>query len=776
MESTKHHTQLRFYKMIADLSARFVAAEEHAIDVVINDAIEQIGNFFHADRSYIFSFSDNCKIADNTHEWCATGIKPQVNELQNIPLSEYQTWVDEWQNGGVTCITDVQTMPTTCNMRQLLEPQGIQSVVMFPLRNQHGMVGMFGLDAVRQRIEWQEEYLSLLSILAETIANALERKRSALTARLQQTVGNSVVRFINTPRDQLNSAIDVIFTDLRQLFGFTHTEFIAEIQPQHLALPGKQTPPIPPENTGDNANNPMNEQPVWLLDYVNLYYQPRADWQHLRCALIALHHQQKPFGYLVLAHPTRRLFESSEHLSALQLIAAAIAGTLGRYATEQENEFLAFHDPLTGLFNRKLLEIQLAQAAKAAKRHSTNTHMAMIVIDIERFKHINDTFNRKVGDEILQQLAQRVRAAITEITDTPFILARIGADQFALLITDLSNDDNDLSQQLESLVTQLQLICDKHFLVANHSILLALAMGVSSVKSVSGNSELIQQAELAMLQAKENGTGAVRYFDSAMQQHASARGKLYDELKRALQKHEFVVHYQLQVNQQSQFIAAEALVRWHHPERGLVGPSQFIPFAEETHLINKISEQVLRLACEQLTAWQHSSHTQHFELSVNISARHILSDGFIDATLAILRETAAPCHLLKFEITESAMIADAQLIIERMHTLQTYGIRFSLDDFGTGYSSLAHLQVLPISELKLDIGFIRNITSSQKTAAIAAAIIKLANELQLTVVAEGIEKDEQAELLRAMGCHMLQGYLFAKPIPAEQVIQYLLCK
>lgn len=755
-----HQQQLRFYKMVANISASFVAAKENEIDQNINCALAQIGEFFQADRSYVFSFSEKNKVGDNTHEWCAEDVEPQLEYLQNIPLDAFSEWVDDWQRGEISCISDVSAMPAESPMRQLLEPQGIQSVIMLPLRNERGVVGMFGLDLVKVQLEWNEEHTSLLSIVAETIANAIARKDAALSFQLQQSVGNLVVSFINVPSASINSTINEAFLHIQRDYGFQYVELLSpKIGADNLAI--------------DSVNNP-HYQPAELV-----FPEVEAKYAHYCSLKFPVQHGSVLYGFIALAHSNQRIFESKKHRSALQLIANAIAGSLARRDTEQENKYLSFHDALTGLSNRRFMESHINQLVNNTERHEEASHeyectrVAALILDIERFKHINDTFSREKGDQVLRSVADRLQelVSLSPLISSNNLVGRIGPDQFAVFVNDISFPINIAQQEIEIFISHIKIAFETPFIIDNKPIIISLAIGVSMGVSCDEQTiELLNQAELAMLKAKSIGTGAVRYFNEEMQDMASNRGQLYDDLKQAVLSNQFVVFYQLQVNKHGMPEGAEALVRWQHPLKGTITPNDFIPFAEETYLIHRISEHVLLQACQQLYEWSLSADTAHLDLSINISASHMLSDGFVTTVKRILQSTKVPTRLLKFEITESAMIADPDTIIKLMHELTALGIRFSLDDFGTGYSSLSHLNLLPIKELKLDISFVRDILHSTRAKAIASAVITLAKDLQLSVVAEGIETEEQRDLLIGLGCNRLQGYLYSKPTPAAELI------
>ncbi|WP_158091777.1 sensor domain-containing phosphodiesterase [Idiomarina sp. A28L] len=747
----KHSTQLSFYKMMASISAQFVAAKNEHIDAAINNALTQIGEFFNADRSYVFSFSENHHVADNTHEWCAAKVTPQLNELKNIPLDAYGGWYTSWQAGEITCISDIAVLPSESLERKLLEPQGIKSVIMIPLRTEDKLLGMFGLDIVKSYAEWTEEHISLLSIIAETIANSLLRKRSTLSIHLQQTVGQITVRFINLPVALIDNTINNALTQLREFFDFSHALLLeAESVPANYGEP--------------NSRKPNSKKTIYGFanDFLpNL----KPEYYYHTCVLFPIVHGKKHYGYLTMVHENKLIFDNDQHIESLSLIAEVIAGTYARRDTEKQNEYLAFYHPVSGLPNRRFLDKQIEQVVAGCDREQTCC--AIVFIDIDHFKHTNDTLGRELSDKLLQHIGQRVQQFI-EAGDTA---AHLGADQFVLIIEQLGTDIDSALRKLQRASVEFKNNLEQPFQLENKSITVSACIGVSFYCGADPHElDILNQAELAMFKAKSFGRGSLRYFDPQMQESASKRALLYDDLKVAITENQFEMYYQLQVNRKGKAIAAEALVRWHHPERGMVSPNEFIDFAEETNLIEDISEQVIALSCKQLADWGGHPVMNDLELSINISAQHMLKSDFMDTLQAILQMTKAPTEKLKFEITESALIADTTAIVKLMKELNQLGIRFSLDDFGTGYSSLSYLKAFPITELKLDLRFVHDMVTNNRDYAIAAAVIILAKELDLIVVAEGVETNEQRDLLLELGCDSLQGYLYSRPLPAEQVV------
>ena len=436
-----------------------------------------------------------------------------------------------------------------------------------------------------------------------------------------------------------------------------------------------------------------------------------------------------------------------------------------RVNAQAQIDTLAFYDPLTGLPNRRLLLDRLEQALHVSTRHSRKN--ALLFVDLDNFKTLNDTRGHFQGDALLVQVAQRLKTCIRE-GDT---LARLGSDEFVVALEDLSDDEIEAATQAEtvgekilgSFATVFQLEQGAHH--ATPSIGITLFGG----ETLESSEQPLQRAELAMFQAKAAGRNTLRFFDARMQAEVSTRATLEADLRQAVHKQQFVLYYQPQVVGAGRIVGVEALVRWQHPQRGMVSPAEFIPLAEDTGLILPIGQWVLETACAQLATWARQPELAHLTMAVNVSARQFQQAAFVDGVLDALQRNRAKACQLKLELTESMLADDVEAIIGKMSALKAHGVGFSLDDFGTGYSSLTYLKRLPLGQLKIDQGFVRNIVTDPNDAAIAKMVIALAESLGLAVIAEGVELQAQADFLAHLGCHAYQGYLFSRPLPLVEL-------
>jgi diguanylate cyclase (GGDEF)-like protein/PAS domain S-box-containing protein len=434
-----------------------------------------------------------------------------------------------------------------------------------------------------------------------------------------------------------------------------------------------------------------------------------------------------------------------------------------RKMAEEKIQHLAFYDPLTGLPNRRLLFDRLQQAMASSAR--VGKAGALLFIDLDNFKNLNDTLGHLIGDILLLQVAQRLSSCVRE-GDT---VARLGGDEFVVMLVDLSGQPFEAAAQTEAISEKILASLSKAYRLEIHDHLSTASIGATLFSNHhSSVDELMKQADIAMYQAKKAGRNALRFFDPQMQVNISARVKLEDELHKALEKQEFLLYYQPQVDSSLRSFGAEALIRWIHPERGLVPPMEFIPLAEETGLILPIGQWVLETACAQIKEWQQHALTRDLVLSVNVSVKQFRQADFMAHVQAAVQHHKINPTLLKLELTESMLLENIEDSIAVMNALNKIGVRFSMDDFGTGYSSLQYLRQLPLDELKIPMNFIQGIATNINDESIVRTIIAMAQSMKMDFIAEGVETEEQRQLLLKIGCTRHQGFLFSKPLPIRQ--------
>ncbi|WP_048439821.1 EAL domain-containing protein [Caenimonas sp. SL110] len=438
-----------------------------------------------------------------------------------------------------------------------------------------------------------------------------------------------------------------------------------------------------------------------------------------------------------------------------------------RKTAEEKIQYLAFYDPLTRLPNRQLLLERLQRVLTDEEKPREG---ALMFIDLDNFKVLNDTLGHAKGDELLQQVAERLRSCVAA-GDT---VARLGGDEFVILIENSSR--KPLQPVAASKIVSERILArlGEPYLLSGYLHHSTCSIGVTLFgKTPWDMSELLKQADLAMYQAKNAGRNTVRFFDPQMQANATANASLAMDLRQAWREGQFLLDYQPQVGADGRMTGVEALLRWKHPDRDMVPPSHFIPAAEETSLIVPIGRWVLDKACEQLALWAKSPSRSHLSIAVNVSVRQFRDPDFVDQVMsAIARSQIAP-HKLKLELTESLLADGIEVTVAKMGSLKAMGVTLSLDDFGMGYSSLSYLKRLPLDQLKIDRGFVKDILTDANDAAIARTIIGLAQSLGLGVVAEGVETEAQRVYLAQQGCYEYQGYLFSRPLPIDELESFM---
>jgi diguanylate cyclase (GGDEF)-like protein/PAS domain S-box-containing protein len=476
---------------------------------------------------------------------------------------------------------------------------------------------------------------------------------------------------------------------------------------------------------------------------------------------VPLAHKGSLSGLFLIFHRTPHAFTDSE-IQLAKTIAFHIALGVERKISETEIHKLAYFDPLTKLANRRRLYDEIRSCMSISTMD--NQFGAVLFIDLDYFKVLNDTRGHAVGDVLLCTVAQRLQRSIASGNS----VARLGGDEFVVLLQGLGTDAqaaarraNQCAHDLRGTLSQPYAIDDQEY-HSTPSIGIALFRG--SQESVDN---LIKRADIAMYQAKGAGRNAVRLFDEAIQVSLEARLTLENDLHRAIVDKQLALHYQIQVNQDNAIEGVEALLRWQHPQKGMIAPSRFIGLAEDTGLILPIGNWVLQAACEQIKAWSTQPALSRLRISVNVSSVQFAQDDFVSCLRDLIKRTEIPPDRLKLELTESVVLQNVNEVIEKMQELNAMGIRLSIDDFGTGFSSLTYLKQLPLQQLKIDQSFVRDLVGDTSDKAIVQAIVTMGDAFGLNVIAEGVETEVQRKQLQSYGCNSYQGYLFSHPLALE---------
>ena len=428
---------------------------------------------------------------------------------------------------------------------------------------------------------------------------------------------------------------------------------------------------------------------------------------------------------------------------------------------------LAYYDALTGLPNRRLLQDRITQAIASSDR--SGAYGAVLFVDVDHFKTLNDTRGHNMGDLLLVDVAQRLRSSVRQ-SDT---VGRQGGDEFVILLDNLSSDMTEAATMSQQLGEKLREAMEKPFNLNGVEYNCKISIGISLLTKEDTIDDLLRQADLALYKAKDAGRNTLRFFDSAMQEALNLRTALESELNDAISQEQFRLYYQPQVDRKGHIKSLEALIRWSHPQRGLVAPDDFIHLAEETGLILTIGKWVMETACSQLKQWEMHPHTSALKIAVNVSAKEFRQSDYVAQVERIIKVSGINPLLLKLELTESIVVENMKDTIEKMNALKQFGITFSMDDFGTGFSSLSYLAQLPLDQLKIDKSFVVNIPGTKNDEMITRTIITMGRGLEMNVIAEGVETLAQREFLESNGCTAYQGYLFNRPLPITELEEFL---
>jgi diguanylate cyclase (GGDEF)-like protein/PAS domain S-box-containing protein len=470
---------------------------------------------------------------------------------------------------------------------------------------------------------------------------------------------------------------------------------------------------------------------------------------------------RRAHGGWIWVHCRGKVLDQPGHRQSPRMV-GTMQDISARKHAEAEIEHLAFYDSLTDLPNRRLLRDRLAQALRKCERKRRAG--AVLFIDLDNFKNLNDTLGHGVGDRLLQQVALRLRG-VTRESDT---VARVGGDEFVILLEELDESGPCAGSRAELVAQKVLGALATAYHLDGYELYSTPSIGIA-LYDVHDQpvDEVLKRADLAMYDAKAAGRNTYRFFAARMQVAVDEQAALESDLRHAVERGELRLHFQPIVDDDGRIVCAEALVRWQHPGRGLLGPDQFIPIAERSGLIVAIGQWVLTQACSQLAQWGREAGSRNLQVAVNVSARQFSQFDFVERVLGALQRSGAETRHLKLELTESVLLHDVEEVIAKMTVLRSHGVCFALDDFGTGYSSLSYLQRLPLDELKIDRSFVHDMLSSPNAATIVCAIVALAESLGLDVIAEGVETDAQRKFLGSCGCRRFQGYCFGRPVAAE---------
>ncbi|MEE4637257.1 MAG: EAL domain-containing protein [Wenzhouxiangella sp.] len=730
----------RFRALMAEIAAGFVtAADGTAFERRLDKAMASLGTLFEVDRAYLFRFSADMKTASNTHEWCAAGIEPQKQSLQNLTLADKGWWMDQWRAKRSIRIEDIERLPgEAASERALLEAQDIRSLVCVPIQAENAqLLGFLGFDSVRCTRSWPNEQVAMLQVVADILAGAI-RRREAIQALAES---ESSYRELAAESRSFRWQVDLegLYTDVDPL-----------------------------------VSDVLGYQPEDLVGQCYFYdLSPEDDRERTkREGLRQINSGRRFSGYQnrVLTRDGRILWVSTTVLplydSEGRLIGVRGSDTdiTERKQAELQLQHLAHHDLLTSLPNRVLLADRLQQAMAQADRRGELLGVACL--DLDAFKPINDRFGHEVGDRLLVEVAKRMRQAIRQI-DT---VARLGGDEFALVLVGLQ--DAEAARPLLDRVLRAVAEPMQH---DGHRLEISASLGISFYPQDDSldADQLLRQADQAMYQAKLAGKNCQHRFDAAHDRMLRSSHRQIDRIRQGLEDGEFVLHYQPKVDmKKGRLIGMEALIRWEHPEEGLLPPAAFLPLLQQHHLMIRLGDWVIESALTRISDWRHDG--LEIPVSINVDPLQLTQPDFIERLgEALARYPDVQAGDLELEVLETSALDETVPMVEIIKAADRLGVTFSLDDFGTGYSSLAYLKRLPVATLKIDRSFVLGMLADPDDLAILQGVISLARNFHKDVIAEGVETEAHGEMLLQLGCRLGQGYAIARPMPGEDVTEWI---
>lgn len=720
--------QLRLQRILMEMSSVYINLPLDEVDAAIQRSLQDLGEFVETDRAYIFAYDFSNGTTSTTYEWCNKDISPHLYELQNIPISAIPDWLEAHKHGVNLYIADVSALPSD-SVRKILESQQIKSLLAVPMTSGNECIGFVGFCSVRCQRNYEEPEQHLLGLFARMLVNVHLRRRAEVELnKLSFAVQQSPVSVVIT---DLDGNIEYVNPKFVETTGYTAEDDARE----NLRLLHSDSMST---KEYEELWQTITEGDEWSGEFLNKRKDGRLFWEK------------------VLISPLRNAQGVATHYIGI------MEDITVQKNYEQQLEYQATHDQLTGLTNRFLLKDRLEQAIQYAQRSARL--VALVLLDLNRFKLINDSLGHAVGDDLLCQVAVRLKNSVRD-TDT---VARFGGDEFVILLTQIAKVED-----IHVIIGKITQAFSAPYKLGERLITLSASTGVSLFPHNSEDSAtLIRYADMAMYQAKNSGQVCC-FYSKEIEGFGVDVLELENDMYQAIDLKQLRLYYQPKINLETGLIdGCEALLRWEHPQRGMIPPGEFIPIAEQTGLIVSIGKWVMEEACRQNLTWQ-AEGLPPLRIAVNLSARQFRQATLATMVKEVLQDAGLNPELLELELTESMIMDDPEKTSKTLQGLKDIGVLLSLDDFGTGFSSLNYLRRFPFDSLKIDQSFIYDVITDPSGASVVASIIDIAHNLNLVAIAEGVETPEQLDFLVANKCDVVQGFLFSKPLPADEFIALL---